>query len=209
MTLSPEAIRGNNEAYLYAAGIAVNPALPYIESSNDVAPRSSAEVAPKLVALSYTIRIGYGYPISDAKARLTSLGVLDILGSTTLEILNTGKLTEQQKIDLKWQAEAAQAIAWALNLADLDNTQPCDEDLADRLSFGDGEQRFIQTAQRRSLDDIQEQVDLVYLMHWYAVNCRLTGKDCALNESVVRERRRALDWIYGVAEDWDEIPMDT
>lgn len=209
MTLSPEAIRAKNEARLDAAGIAVNAALPYIESSDDVAPRSSAEVAQMLVALSYTIRIGYGYPISDAKARLTSLNLLDILGSTTLEIINTGKPTEQQKIDLIWQAEAAQAIAWALDLADLDNTQPCDKDLADRLPFGDGEKQFIQTAHRRSVDDIQEQVDLVYLMHWYAVNCRLTGKDCTLNESVVRERRRALDWIYGVAEDWDEIPMDT
>jgi hypothetical protein len=206
---SPEKIRASNEERLTKLGMSVNSALPYIESSDDVAPRSSIEVAKMFVALSYTIRIGYGYPISDAKEHLTKLDVIGVLGSTTLEILNTGKLTEQQKIDFKWQAEAAQAIAWALELAELDNTQHCDADLAACLPFGDGEQEFIQTAQRRSIADIQEQVDLVYLMHWYAVNCRFTGTDCALNESVIRERRRALDWIYGVAEDWDEIPMDT
>jgi hypothetical protein len=206
---SIETIRANNEARLIKLGIAVNPGLPYIESIDDVTPRSATEIAQMLVALSYTIRIAYGYPISDAREHLTKLGAIGVLGSTTLDIFNSGTLTEQQRIDLAWQAEAAQAIAWALGLAELDHTRRCDDDLAARMPFGDSELHFIQAAQRRSIAEIQEQVDLVYQMHWYAVNCRFTGSDCSLNESVIRERRRALDWIYGIDEDWDEIPMDT
>lgn len=206
---STETVRAHNEARLAELGIVVNPALPYIESANDVSPRSARDVAQMLVSLSYTIRIGHGYPISEAKEHLKKLGAIDVLGSTTLDILNSGSLNEQQKIDLIWQAEAAQALAWALNLSELDNTRSCDNDLATRIPFGTGEREFIEGAQLRSIAEIQEQVDLVYLMHWFAVNCRFTGSQCALNESVIRERRRALDWIYGIDEDWDEIPMDT
>ncbi|MES2261140.1 MAG: DUF4272 domain-containing protein [Pseudomonadota bacterium] len=204
-----ESIKARNEEYLRKLGVEVNPALPCIEPLDEVSPRSPVEVAQIFVALSYMIRIGYDFPIPEAREYLTKLGVNDVLGSTTLEILNSGKLSEQQKVDIGWQAEAAQAIAWALGLAEIDNTRHCDEDLAVRLPFGDGEHGFIQAVQLRSISEIQEQVDLIYRMHWYTVNCRLTGKDCILNESIIRERRRALDWIYGIDEDWDEIPMHT
>jgi hypothetical protein len=46
-------------------------------------------------------------------------------------------------------------------------------------------------------------------MHWYARNCRLIGKECNFSEGIVSERRKAIDWVYGVEENWDEIPMDT
>ena len=49
----------------------------------------------------------------------------------------------------------------------------------------------------------------MYRMHWYTRECKLQGRDIALNEGIVAERRKAIDWIYGVEEDWDEIPMDT
>jgi hypothetical protein len=204
-----ESIKARNEEYLLKLGIEVNPALPCIEPIDEVSPRSSVEVAQMFVALSYMIRIGYGFPIPEAREHLTKLGANDVLGSTALEILNSERLSEQQKVDLGWQAEAAQAVAWALGLAEIDNTRRCDDNLAARLPFGDGEHGFIQGGQLRSISEIQEQVDLIYRMHWYTVNCRFTGKDCILNESIIRERRRALDWIYGIDDDWDEIPMDT
>ncbi len=204
-----EFVKSKNEEHLRSLGVGVNLHLPCVESLEEVAPRSPAEVAKQLVALSYMIRIGYDYPIEEAREELRQLDVLDILGSTAREILASGTLTEQQKIDLTWQAEAAQSLAWALGMAALDPTSPCDEDLADRVPFLEGEREFIQAAQLRPMSEIQQQVDLIYRMHWYAVNCRLVGETCILNESLIRERRRALDWMYGVAEDWDQVPMNT
>jgi hypothetical protein len=29
------------------------------------------------------------------------------------------------------------------------------------------------------------------------------------SEEVLRERRKALDWVIGVEADWDEVPSDT
>ncbi|UTY58316.1 DUF4272 domain-containing protein [Massilia sp. erpn] len=204
-----EYLKSQNEEQLRTLGVGVNPHLPCIESLEEVEPRSASDVAKQLVALSYMIRIGYDYPIAEAREGLAQLGLLDILGSTAKKILASGELTEQQKIDLTWQAEAAQSLAWALGMTELDHTRPCDEDLADRTPFGEGEREFIQAAQLRPMSEIQQQADLIYRMHWYAVNCRLVGEACVLNESIIRERRRALDWMYGVAEDWDQVPMDT
>ena len=70
-------------------------------------------------------------------------------------------------------------------------------------------QEFIQKAEIRPITEIQEQSDLLYRMHWYARNSSLTGKECELSEGIVSERRRAIDWAYGVEEDWDGVPMDT
>ena len=137
------------------------------------------------------------------------MGLWDVLGSTETMILETGNLTEQDKIKFGWQAECAQALAWALGITNLDHTVGCDEDLAKKIPFEEGVSQFIGMAKLRPLEEIQKQVDLIYRMHWYTVHCRLNGIHCKLNESIIREKRRALDWMYGVEKDWDEMPMDT
>jgi hypothetical protein len=68
---------------------------------------------------------------------------------------------------------------------------------------------FIESATLRSFDDIYLQADRHYRLHWAARNARLTGSDCPIEEGFIRERRKPLDWVIGVADDWDEIPMDT
>jgi len=46
-------------------------------------------------------------------------------------------------------------------------------------------------------------------VYWYAKDCGLVGKECKLSEGIISERRKAIDWVYGVEEDWDEVPQDT
>ncbi len=207
--LSAESIKAKNEAFLRQLGLEVNTALPLVESPEESSPRSATEVAQQLIAVSYLVRVGHGYPAASARERLLELGIADILGSLSRALLEQEHLSEQDKINLTWQAEGIQSLAWALNLAELDHTRECDDDLAARMPAMAQEQAFIGSAQLRPMSVIQEQVDLVYRMHWAAVNSRFTGKPGSLNESVVRERRRALDWLYGVDEDWDEVPLDT
>jgi hypothetical protein len=207
--MSPEQIKEESENFLTELGIGVNHSLPTVETVDEVTPRSATDVAKRICALSFMIRLYYGYPIDEARQQLQDLGLWEILGSTEVEILTTGAASEQEKINLGWQAECVQALAWGLQLCDLDHTSGCDADLAERMPFLEGVPEFIAGASLRSADEVQKQVDLIYRMHWYAVNCRLNGTESKLNESVIKERRRALDWMYGVAADWDEMPMDT
>ena len=190
-------------------GLDINPALPCIESPEEANPRTAVDIAKNFVALSYMIRVGHGYPIPKAYKRIHDLGLLHVLGSSSRRILETEAVSAQQKIDLTWQVEGAQVLAWALKLADLDHTRGCDDDLVSRLPAEGEETKFFEAATLRPLVEIQEQADLAYRMHWCAVSSRFSGNAGELNESIVRERRRALDWVYGVDEDWDEIPLDT
>lgn len=207
--MSPEKIKAENENILNDLGIEINSSLPVIESMDEIEPRSVVDIAKRICALSFTIRVGYGYPIDRAIERLKDLGLWDVLGSAEKNILTTGDLSGQDKINFGWQAECVQALAWALNMTGLDHTVGCDEDLATRVPFEEGVEEFIKNAELRPMNEIQKQVDLIYRLHWYTVHCRLNGINCKLNESVIKERRRALDWMYGVEADWDEVPMDT
>jgi len=40
-------------------------------------------------------------------------------------------------------------------------------------------------------------------------DARLMGDHCRISEELIGERRKALDWVVGVAANWDEIPDST
>lgn len=59
------------------------------------------------------------------------------------------------------------------------------------------------------MTEILQQSDLHYCLHWHERQRRLEGLDGLVGEGIVWERRRALDWVIGVSEDWDNMPADT
>ena len=65
----------------------------------------------------------------------------------------------------------------------------------------------------RPVDEILDAADLNYRYDWACVNARIDRKSlpCGLNESVVVERHKALNWLIGAdgAEDWDKIVVNT
>ena len=65
------------------------------------------------------------------------------------------------------------------------------------------------SAQLRPFEELYAQADLHYRLHWAARQARLDGTEFPVPEMTVEMRRRALDWIIGVPEDWDDISTDT
>lgn len=65
----------------------------------------------------------------------------------------------------------------------------------------------------RSVDEILDVADLNYRYDWACVNARIDRKSLSfvLNESIVVERYKALNWLIGAdgAEDWDKIVVNT
>lgn len=59
--------------------------------------------------------------------------------------------------------------------------------------------------------EILDMIDLYYNYHWACVDHRINPQTkCGeLNEEVVMERRRALEWLICKDKNWDRISLDT
>lgn len=207
--MSIEELKTKTTHYLASIGIEVPSHLPLIEGINEVKPRNAKEIAGRLCALAYVIGLGFGAKGSELSELIQKYGLEHFVSKREQRLLNDEVLGDQDKVDMSWQTECAQALAWCIGLVELNHFQHCDDDLAQKIPFKTDPSDFIRCAKLRPIIEIQEQSDLLYRMHWYARNCRLNGRDCDLSESIISERRKAIDWTYGVEEDWDKVPMDT
>jgi hypothetical protein len=207
--LSMEEIKGKNTEYLSSIGIEVPEHLPQIEGLDEVKPRTAQDIAGRLSALSYVIGLGFDAKGQDLLEQLNKYNLMTYVSEYEKGLLSQGAIGKQDKINITWLTECAQALAWCIGLVKLDHSKQCDDDLAQKIPFKAEPNEFIQKAQLRPIAEIQEQSDLLYRMHWYTRNCGLTGQKCKLSGGIVSERRKAIDWAYGVEEDWDEVPMDT
>ncbi|GAA4501531.1 DUF4272 domain-containing protein [Pseudaeromonas paramecii] len=204
-----EDLKTNTTNYLASVGIEVPSQLPVIEGLDEVVPKSATDVAGRLCALAYVIGLGFGAKGSDLCALLQKFDLMQFVSEHEKKLLGAVVLGDQDKEDMFWQKECAQALAWCIGLVELDHFKHCDDDLAHKIPFKIDPNNFIRSAILRPIYEIQEQSDLLYRMHWYTKNCRLIGQHCDLSESIISKRRKAIDWAYGVEENWDEVPMDT
>jgi len=204
-----EELKSKNTEYLGSIGIDVPEHLPNIENLDEVKPRTAQDIAGRLSAMAYVIGLGFDAKGNELLEQLNKFDLMSYVSAYETGLLNQDIIGDQDKINMSWLTECAQALAWCIGLVDLDHFKHCDDDLAHKIPFKTDPQEFIQKARLRPIAEIQEQSDLLYRMHWYARNCGLNGQECELSRGIVSERRKAIDWAYGVEEDWDEVPMDT
>ena len=204
-----EKAKTQSEAFLIKNGIPVNKALPFIEAPEELAPQPADAVARRSLVLGYIIGIGFGQPGSRLKAELEKWDLYQYVSNSEKALLTSNNIKEQEKINATWQTECVQSLAWGLGLADLDHFRRCDDNLGPKFPIMQDPTIFIQRAALRSFDEIYFESDLLYRLHWASRNARLHGNQTNLTEGLIRERRKAVDWMIGVAEDWDEIPSDT
>jgi hypothetical protein len=208
--MTPELAKQHSHDFLAEHGVRINETLPFIEAPDALKPQSADNVARRAVVLGHIIGIGFGQPGARMKEPLKQFGLLQYASANEIRLLNADTYTEQEKIDATWLVECMQAIGWCFSSVKLDPFAGCDEDLASHFPapFTDPT-GFIAKATLRPFSEIYQQADLHYRLHWAARNARLTGTDSPVQEGVIQERRKAIDWVIGVEADWDEMPMDT
>jgi hypothetical protein len=202
-------IKAENERRLLASGVEVPSHLPLIEGPSEVRPRSARDVAARACALAYVVTYGFGAPADWVHEHLDRFALWPAVSRNEERLLRAPGISEQERVDLTWLTEAVQELTWSIGLAEVDHRKRCDDDLAQRTCFQSDPAEFITRATLRPLPEIQRECDLLYRLHWFTRECRLTGRTTEFAEGLIRERRRAIDWVYGVAEDWDEVPGDT
>jgi hypothetical protein len=109
--------------------------------------------------------------------------------------------------------EGMWALAWVLGLVgQLDFWSIYGEGFASLMPdvhVNESSARIAAVSNPRSVDEVVEALDLAYCLHWNIDEARLHGRRVpGLENYVIVERRRALEWVVG-DEPWDSIILNT
>jgi len=85
----------------------------------------------------------------------------------------------------------------------------CKPNLSDKIPPKKDPSGAIKKATLKPIVEIQRQVDLLYRLHWHAKSKDRHKNVKNVNYHVIAERRRAIDWVYGITGKWDDISLDT
>ncbi|HYO67259.1 MAG TPA: DUF4272 domain-containing protein, partial [Archangium sp.] len=111
------------------------------------------------------------------------------------------------------QVEALWALVWALALVPvLDFGKHCGDELSGLLPDlrqSEGSRSFRKRAHLRRPEELYQALDLAYCLSWGIAEANLTRSPVPgrVEQYVVWERRRALEWLHG--DDWDKPRTDT
>lgn len=188
-----------------------NKHLPLLEHAAELRPKSGADVASRAIAASYVARASFGAPRSKVRAHLDRFGLWEHLSVGERSFIEEEDASAQSTYFHRWLIESIQLMAWALRLTDLDHFEECQVTLAGHFPDPSTDPTiFIRAATLRPLGELRQEADTLFMLHWYSAEEGLSGRR---NERIVspriRFRRHAADWLIGVAENWDDVPLDT
>lgn len=210
-------------AYIRERNIPHLKTLPELPPAADCLWKSEEDIARRAVALliviQYACDVAQGEDLAASKDFVTEMlrkfGVERHLTDNERELLQDENPAGQAAVNIAWQYEAYWALIWALGLVEsLDfPDRICDCDYAIQVvSECDSFEEFYRKTAMRSREEIMDEADKIYRLHWACVNNRINGQEApaGMNESIVVERRRGLFWMIGrFDEAWDDISMDT
>lgn len=204
-------IRERSLAEAHRLNYPVNPNLPELDEPQNI--RTTAEAAHRMLALHAVVASSCGFPKAKALEWLNREGLAGALETEEKQFFAI-TASESQNNAMQWQVEALWALAWGLRCHDaLDFTDSCADDfvfMLPDLKSGAATGAFLSGLTIRSNEEVVAACDLAYCLHWGAREAALSAKAIkgAVPENVVRERRRALEWLI-TDDGWYEVSLDT
>lgn len=210
-------------AYLTESGIPFINSLPQLPPLVQCQFKTQEDIARRAVALliviQYACDVAQGEDINESKEFIVNMlnrfGVEEYLTENESKLLQADEPTMTEAVNISWQYEANWVLIWALGLVDILDfpDQVCDCNYAIKVvsSCETFEQFYLKTKMRNE-EEIMDEADKIYRLHWACVNSRVNGQEAprGMDESIVMERRRGLFWMMGHRdEQWDDITMDT
>lgn len=202
-----------SEKFLASKNIKTNKNLPCIPSSENTELRTTKMVVDRAFALMSTAAKGEGVP-QDQLLNVIKTKNIKGLSQKEQEIINLETLTNQQKAYATWRYESLQTILWALNIIPQLKfpNEICDvADLVGKMLKPE-KSEFEKTARLRTKDEILNELDKTYRMHWACVDARIKDQQVSgtINPSIIYERHYALNWITSyLNQDWDQVQTNT
>ena len=207
-----QGVKAETEAKVLALGGRICDWLPVLDAP---AVRSGAEVQGRMSVLNALINISFEAPVDIIRTWLTEHGLNVFLSAEEAAILTktNEQLTPEELGGLRWNLESLWALMWVTGfVSTLDPTEWCGDEMASllpNLERGEGNQKLERAVTLQPLEELYRMLDYYYRLHWYCVDERLHGREALVNEGLVYERRKSLEWVFNRAVDWDEVEMST
>ena len=195
--------------------------LPTTYDASEVTIKDINEIAKRYIANIITIQVAFDI-LNESDLNDSFNFFNDLLGKYDVrESLNdfekavfNNSLEKEDLVNLTWQYEAINVLAWVLGLKeDLEFPNDlCDVEFLMRYIAGcDNYDQFINKCKIIDIEKILDELDLEYRYHWATVEKRINESTNTneLDEEVVMERRRALEWLFVEEKDWNNISLDT
>jgi len=212
--MNPTDVKKESERIIQEKGGKTIDWLPTLERMENT--RSNNELIDRALILNALINIYFEAPIPIIKGWIEQYGLTPALTEYEQKLLNKENkdLNEQEKINIYWNIEALWALMWAGNLIDdlpIDkHVEDYQAELCPNLQVGEDDSRFRETMRIRPKDEIFKKLDLYFRTHWHTRNGKLNGYSTGeMDDSIVLERRKALEWLMDNTLDWDNIPLNT
>lgn len=195
--------------FIQELGLNTNPSLPLLDHMSQA--REEKDICDRLLCLHSLAAVAYGLPRERAKAWLQEEGLMRLLGPHESRFLSG---EDSDAWCFRLQIEGMWALAWVLGVAkDLAPCIACSESFVKMLPDLSKEESSGQFRSKLNVlpcEQIVQCADLYYCLHWALCQRQLNGMPPLQQPqlSVVKERRRALDWVLS-SEHWWEISLDT
>ena len=178
--------------------------------------RDKETICKRAIACFFAIQIAcdigknnYEEGLNYFKPMIVKFGVMDQLNSKEKRIID-GTYSMQDAIDMDWAYEAFWSLCWCLGLVkDIsDASKVCDCQKAIFLIQScESVQDLVKRSKLRSKEDILDMLDLYYRYNWAINDAKVNAKASIgnLDPSIVIERRRGLEWVVSVEDDWYDM----
>lgn len=211
-TTQKQEIKTANDNLILKKGYRICDWLPILETQPL---RTLEEIKGRMSVMNGLINIAFGAPTTVIKNWIADHKLTLFLSKLEREMLEkeNGDLTGLEVNSLHWYLESLWALMWATRMIDtLDAEAPVGDHMASllpNLEQGEDNTKLAALIALRPEVEMYTMLDSYFRLHWYCVDERLNGRTAKLNEGLVLERRKALEWAYNRAEDWDQVDMNT
>lgn len=205
-------IKCDNDKIIKQKGYVVNNWLPILDTPHL---RTLEEIRGRMSVMNALINIAFEAPVFIIKNWIEYHNLRPYLSDSEKEIVNKENedLTQFEINSLRWYLESLWAFMWATNMIPrLEAEEYIGDNMASllpNLENGDDNSKINNLKTLKSEIEICTALDYYYRLHWYCVDERLNGREAKLNEGLVYERRKSLEWIYNQQNDWDNVEMST
>jgi len=185
--------------------------LPVIESKAQSIRRSLGEVIERAYALSVVAERAHNPDVEFINTLITQYNVSGFTDNEKL-FIDDKNPSEQDLTNFSWRSEALYVLLWALGHVDemtVPDSQQNFKDLYEPIATK-SRYDFEQYSNLRPQEEILDQADLIYRVHWAVRNAKGGKVPGNLSASVVMERHYTFNWLVGyMKQEWDDISTDT
>ncbi|MFT3704986.1 MAG: DUF4272 domain-containing protein [Agriterribacter sp.] len=201
--------------FLKQKGVPTLEHLPLVEDFTQARFRGKNDIAKKAVVLYGLIYIAHGEKTS--KEMIDYFKKYDLWNAVSPDerrYLEKQHKTDEDNNPVTWRIENLNVLLWALGNFDTLGFPTTMCDFSNYVNLPDLDidpTTWITNSKLRDTEEILNETDLIYRIHWAATEARLRGKPMPANlsEDIVMERHFALNWLTMYADDWDDITTDT